>query len=323
MTNLWRALRRNLLTPNVSSTSLDVRGFHVKDQSTRELLETIGRTFLKGYAMAAESGSPTAVEPLLEDIATRFRGFAYEGAAMCFAVLDALPFGGNRIAEFLAGRGKAHTYMVHVGIGWAMARLPGFRWHRLPAPDPMLRWLVLDGYGFHQAYFHTDRYVHRQYRRERFPWPPTGPSWYPDRAIDQGIGRAMWFVGGADPKIVVGLIDRFPKSRRPDLYSGAGLAASYAGGAGETELRWFARHAGRYRTQVCQGAVFAATARVHAGLVVPHTELATRVFCDMDPQQAADLSDRLRPGSSDQPDPDGTPAYETWRQRIAGAFVSV
>jgi hypothetical protein len=318
-----------VLTPNVSSTSLAARGFHVKDQDTRELLETIGRSFLNGYAAAAKTGSPGPVEPLLDDIPTRFRGFAYEGAAMCFAILDALPLGGGRIAGFLAGPGSPHIYMVHVGIGWAMARLPGLFWRRIRVPDPMMRWLVLDGYGFHQAYFHTDRYVRRQYRRERFPWPVADPSEnqesarYADRAIDQGVGRAVWFVGGADARVVAGLIDRFPESRRADLYSGAGLAASYAGGADEAELRWLLRHAGPHRPQLCQGAVFAATARVHADLVVPHTELAARVLCEMTPWQAAELSDRLRPDTGDRPDRDPTPTYEIWRQRIADAFVRV
>jgi hypothetical protein len=201
-----------------------------------------------------------------------------------------------------------------------MARVPRFRWSKLHAPDPLLRWLVLDGYGFHQAYFHTRRYVDEQYREPRFPWPADGPQWYVDHAIDQGLGRAMWFVGGADAKRVADLLDRFPKARRPDLYSGAGLAATYAGGAGEDELRWFWDHAGDQRPQVAQGSAFAAGARVRAGLVVPHTEVASQVFCGMTAQSAWELTERTLP---DGPAADGTPAYEVWRQRIADQVVSV
>src|SRR5207245_1132167 len=84
--------------------------------------------------------------------------------------------------------------------------------------------------------------------------PPGGPQWYADRVIDQGIGRAMWFVGGADADLVATLIDRFPESRRGDLYGGAGLAATYAGGAEEAELRLLADRAGSHRFQVAQGA---------------------------------------------------------------------
>jgi len=151
-----------------------------------------------------------------------------------------------------------------------------------------------------------------------FPWPPDGPQWYAGRAIDQGIGRAMWFVGGTDVELVATMIDKFPDHRSADLYSGAGLAATYAGGANEQELRAFWERADGYRPQVAQGCVFASSARVLAGLVMPHTHLAARVFCDLTPQEADEVSTRLRP---DGPDGD-VPAYEVWRRQIAAEFAA-
>jgi hypothetical protein len=213
--------------------------------------------------------------------------------------------------------------MAYVGIGWAMARLPRFRWPDGSAFDPLLRWLVLDGYGFHQAYFRTRRYVSEQYQDPRFPWPQGSQRWYANRAIDQGIGRALWFVAGTDPERVAATIEEFPPERRSDLYSGAGLAASYAGGADEAELRLLWQRAGTYRAQVAQACVFAADARVRAGLVVPHTRVATQVFCGLTPEQAAEVSAVTRPDQPAQSDQDALPAYEVWRQRIANEFVSL
>lgn len=341
MANAWRALRRRILTPSDSETSLEKRGFYEKDPAARELLETIGRMFLKGYAYAAEARVPVEAEERLEGIPRQFRGFSYEGAAMAFTILDLLPVGpGNRLSRFLAGRGDDHVYMAYVGAGWAMARVPRFRWPKVHAPDPLLRWLVLDGYGFHQAYFDTERYVRGQFQEERFPWPAGGPSWYARRAIDQGIGRAMWFVGGTDVDRVAALIEGFPEHRRSDLYGGAGLAATYAGGVGERELRAFWERAGEHRPMVAQGCAFAAEARLRAGLVQPHTSIATRVFCDMTPEQAAGVSEKVRPAVPAQAENaenaekaektekaekvDGEPpAYEVWRQAIAAEFVSL
>lgn len=316
----WRALRRRVLTPSTSEASLSVRGFHVKSPAAREMLETIGETFLTGYAYAAEARVPAEAEERLEDLPWQFRGFAYEGAGMGFAIRDGLPFGGRNVSRFLEGRARDHVYMVYVGVGWAMARLPRFRWAQASAAaaDPLLRWLVLDGYGFHQAYFHTDRYVRRQYQEPNFPWPAGGPASYASRVIDQGIGRAIWFVGGADPGLAADLIDAFTPSRRADLYAGAGLAATYAGSVDEEELRAFMRRAGHHLPQVAQGAVFAATARLQAGLVTPHTTLATGLLCGITPAQAADLADTARtasPGDSD------VPAYELWRRRIASGLA--
>ena len=321
-----RALRRRILTPNVSETSMETRGFHVKNPTSKELLETIGRTFLTGYGYAVEARSSADAEEYLEKIPVQFRGFAYEGAAMGASMLDALPGGsGRRFPGLLAGRGAQHVYMAYIGAGWAMARLPKFRWSKIQAPDPLLRWLVLDGYGFHQAYFRTEKYVHGHFTDPSFGWPADGPRWYANRVIDQGIGRAMWFVGGTDPELVTSMIDKFPQARRADLYSGAALAASYAGGVDETELREFKKAAADYRSEVAQGCAFAATARVHAGLVVPHTELATQVICGITPEHAAKVCENALPAQvlAGPPESGELPAYEVWRQRIAAELMSL
>jgi hypothetical protein len=308
-----------MLTPDVSETSLAKRGFHVKDEESKYVLEKIGETFLTGYGDAIESATPEETGERLAAIPTRFRGFSYEGAGMGLGMLDGLPFGHkHHVEDFLAGPGDAHNYLVLVGVGWAMARLPRFAWPSPRRYDPLLRWLVLDGYGFHQAYFKTDRYVRDQYREPNFPWPADDPTGYADHAIDQGIGRATWFVCGSDPELVARTFAEFDEDRRPDLYAGAGLAASYAGGGDEAELVRFRDLAGEYRPQLAQGSAFAASARVTQELVVPHTELATRVFCGLTPQEADQLCADTRPTGQDG----DTPAFEVWRQRIAESIAT-
>src|SRR3984957_2935094 len=317
VTSTLGTLRRRILTPSTSETKLSVRGFAEKTAESRDLLETVGESFLAGYAHAAESSSAPEAEDSLERIPDAFRGFAYEGAGMALAVRDGLPLGHrHHVRDFLGGRAEKHVYMVYVGVGWALARVPRFCWGAATsgATDPLLRWLVHDGYGFHQAYFHTDRYVHQQYHETGFPWPADGPRWYASRAIDQGIGRAMWFVCGTDPESLASTIDKSPESRRPDLYAGAGLAATYAGGVNEEELRLLRDRAGDCRPQLAQGSAFAASARVMAGLVVPHTELASQVLCGLTPGQADALCQESKPTRRDG----DVPAYETWRRRVAG-----
>ena len=269
-----------------------------------------------------EARTPADVDDTLGQVSDWLRGFAYEGAGMGFAVLDGLPFGrSDNVRRFLdSPRADAYRYLVHVGIGWAMARIPRFRWPKPATLDPVLVPLVLDGYGFHQAYFHTARYVEGQYRNPRFPWPGGRHGSYANNAIDQGIGRAMWFVGGTDPDRVANLIDAFPAERRGDLYSGTGLAAAYAGGVDERELRTLLRRADDYRGSLAQGSAFAADARVRAGIVPEHSALATQVLCGTTPADAARLTRDLRP--ADQADGE-LPAYELWRQRIAAELVSL
>ncbi|MEV4378453.1 DUF1702 family protein [Streptosporangium sp. NPDC049644] len=321
MKKALRSLRRHILTPGVSETKMETRGFHVKSPESRELLETIGGTFLQGYAHVMEARSVTEAEGRLEEIPRRFRGFAYEGAGMGCAVLDGLPFGsGSKVDDLLAGRGRDHVYMVYIGIGWAMARLPRFRWPKSTGLDPLLLWLVHDGFGFHQAYFHTRRYIDEQYQDPGFPWPARDPRSYADRAIDQGIGRAMWFIGGTDADRVASMIDKFPERRNPDLWSGVGLAATYAGGASAEELRRLCDRAGTYRSHLAQGSAFAAEARVRAGLLTPQNEVATQVLCGTTPEHAAWISLDTRPNGTVR---GGLPAYEVWRRRLADQFASL
>lgn len=311
-------VRRAVLTPGVAETTLAVRGFHVKSPAAQQRLETVGAAFLTGYGAAAEASRPPAAERALEQLPEVYRGFGYEGAVMAFAVRDGLPGGRHDyVARFLTGRAADHVYMAYVGVGWAMARMPRFRWHAMHLADPLLCHLALDGYGFHQAYFKTRTYVQEQFQDPGLPWPPGGSAAAANRVVDQGIGRACWFVGGADPDLVVRIFERFSEHRRADLYSGAGLAATYAGAAGEDELRRFAELSGDHRGDVAQGAAFAAQARIRAGLTVEHTEMAAEVFCGMPAAAAARITDEAREGL---PVPGGLDAYAQWRHRIAAAF---
>jgi enediyne biosynthesis protein E3 len=318
--NILGKLRRSMLTPDISQTRVDVRGFEVTSAEARDRLESVGRYFLTGFGAAAEAPVATAAEGALEAVAKQYRGFAYEGAAMALAIRDGLPVGGRRhVEQFLTGVARHHVYMVYVGVGWAMARLPKFRWSTLYSADPLLRWLILDGYGFHQAYFRTEKYVHQRYRDETCPWPGDPHAPYARRVTDQGVGRATWFVCGADPERVANTFGRFEQDRRADLYSGAGLAATYAGGCGRQDLERFRDLAGPYRAQVAQGSVFAATARVRADLVMPHTEMATDVFCGMPPRETTKVADEALIELTDSA---AEPAYEIWRRRISDTFAT-
>ncbi|SBT43024.1 DUF1702 family protein [Micromonospora auratinigra] len=313
----WLALRRRLLTPSPKQTELRRRGFRVTDDTARIALESAGRSFVTGFGHAAGSASPPAAERLLETVDAPLRGFAYEGAAMAYALMAGLGLG-DRTGEFLAGGGQRHLYMAHVGAGWALARLPRLRWRRVLPTDPLLRWLALDGYGFHQAYFRTDRYVRRQHRDPAPSWPSELRG-YAGHAVDQGIGRALWFVGGADVAYVARTVHGFAPQRHGDLFSGVGLAATYAGGVADDELATLARLAGPHRAALAQGSAFAAKARLRAGLATAHTARATAALCAATPEQAATMTDdALR---DLPPDADGLPAYAVWRRRIADEFT--
>jgi enediyne biosynthesis protein E3 len=308
-------LRCQVFLPNQSEVKFERRGFWAPDATRQANLEKVGTKFLEGFAYGMGGRSLPDIESSLEMIEPAFRGFAYEGCSMALAVRDGIaPFNRHWVRDLLASRGAAHIYMAYIGVGWAMARLPRVRWRAIEPPDRLLRWLVMDGYGFHQAYFRTRQYVDGQHQAPIPGWR----SEYANRAVDQGIGRALWFANGSDVSHVADAIGKFAPARRGDLWSGAGLASVYAGGVDAGELSEMVRLAGEYSSHAAQGAVFAASARLRADLVTPGTELGVKVHCGMSVQEAADVSDEARLGL---PETDGRlPAYEVWRERIRARF---
>ena len=309
------ALRRTLFGISPQETAFSKRRFRGDAEAVKERLEKVGQCFVGGYHAALEDDRrPLPLAARIDaEVEHEFHGFAYEGAGMALALLDTLlPGRRDRLARFLAGPGNAHAYIVHVGAGWILARLPlspGRLLARLE--DPVLRWLALDGYGFHEGFFRWPRSIERR----KIPRKLDG---YARRGFDQGLGRSLWFVNGADVRLIPRTIAAFPEHRQADLWSGAGLACAYAGGRDRADVESLRQAAGPHRPSLAQGAAFAAKARERAGNLAGHTELACQVICGTSAVQAAALTDEL--GHGLPVDLPGEPAFEVWRRRIQERF---
>lgn len=314
-----RSLARRLFAIAADETSFARRGFRCDSDTVRCRLEGVASTFVEGYHAALEEPGAAALAARLEQIPLERRGFAYEGAGMALALLDTLtpwiPRGRRRLDAFLRGPADAHTYIVHVGAGWILARLPLAPERLLRRFDPIRGWLALDGYGFHEGFFHPDRTV----RRREVPAKVRG---YAVRAFDQGLGRSLWFVEGASPERIQATLASFPQERRGDLWSGAGLACAYAGGADADDpalAEEMLRRAGEHAPQLAQGIAFAVVCRERAGNPAPQTAAACRAVWGLGTGQVAGLVERAH---EDLP-PEGAaePAFEAWRRRIMQRFT--
>lgn len=306
-----RALRTKLFGISLREATFERRGFPECDERSRLRLESIGTTFLSGYLASIAADTPAELTARLEEVELERRGFAYEGAGMGLALMDMLlPWKKDRWQTFLEGSGSQHYYMMIVGLGWALARMRRKVEGALAKLDPLHGWLALDGYGFHEAYFHW----HRVMIEHQVPARLNG---YARRAFDQGVGRALWFINGADVVRVAEAIARFPEVRRRDLWSGVGLACAYAGGVGEERVRMLLSLSGEHRPALAQGVVFAAETRRRAGNIATHTALASRIICERTVEDTADLALKEREAL---PFDWELPAYEIWRVRIQSHF---
>jgi enediyne biosynthesis protein E3 len=287
------------------------RGFHAADPNARRRLERLGVYFLEGYHASVSADDLESLTSKLDAIDREYLGFAYEGAAMGLTLLDLLlPWSRRRLPAFLAGPGADHAYLVHVGVGWAIARVPLAIDRALDTLDPILRWLAIDGYGFHEGFFHPQRSVPAVK-------VPSRLVTYARQVFDQGVGRSLWFAEGADATRLPATVGRFDPSRHENLWSGVGVAATYAGGAEAEALNGLRSAAGPFAAALAQGASFAAKARQRAGNTTAYTELACRALCGLSAEGAAAVTDVAL---MDLPLSDSIPAYETWQRRIRSRF---
>lgn len=298
-----------LLSPELAS--FGVRGFPPGSQQTQGRLEHIGVTFILGFNRALGASGPDELQESIEAVDPAQRGFAVEGAAMGCAIADAVLLGGCRLQDWMQCTAQEYTYLSHVGAGWALARTPWRRRAILRHLDPIHNWLVYDGLGFHDGYFHP--------RRIASGWRRLSTG-YAARAYDQGVGRATWFSSGGDVSRAAVAIAQFDAARSNDLWAGLGLALSYAGGASATELQLAREAAAQARPALSQGAAFAAEARARAGHVPPWTHEAVHVLAGLDVEDAVKLVRQARaalPATMIQT----LPHYEVWRLRVQQALA--
>jgi hypothetical protein len=246
-------------------------------------------SFIEGYNLALRAADMTALAGQLDSaFAPAFVGFAYEGAGLYFAMADLLvPGSRSRLDEFTHSSARPHDFIVTVGAGFAVARVP-FGPRRLESYqrrlDPMTGWCVADGYGFHQGYFHWRRFI------EQRQDAPQTLSRQNRRLFDAGVGRAMWWVFGTDPESIALAISRFPEDRRPEMWTGIGTALAYAGGGPGTDSRQLLDAARSYRPDLLSGIPFAAHMRHKGGNPADWTE---RVCAEALGLSVAETSDMI------------------------------
>lgn len=308
----WDSLSATRLRPGLrlppGMADFSRRGFRTDSPEQRAILEGHARNFLAGFNIAV--GRWRDPHDALATIADEERGFAYEGAGMFAGLLDLGTAGrAGALRRLLAGPGDGYAHLVHVGAGWlfTVAQVPAVV--RMPS-TPLLRWLALDGSGFGEAYFGGTRALLRRALRR------PSPVW---QARLAGCGRALWFIESARPDGVADVIGRTPAQARPHLWCGVGLAAAYAGAVDDAGRVLLAELAGEHRLHLLQGVVFAAGARVRAGIVPAHTRTACAQLIGVTAEEAAGWTDET---SADLAAAGDVHAYLEWKARLRNRIAS-
>ena len=111
-----------------------------------------------------------------------------------------------------------------------------------------------------------------------------------NRALfDAGVGRAMWWVFGADPASIAAAISRVDSERRPEMWTGIGTALAYAGGGPPGASSALLDLAGDYRFDLLSGIPLAAHMRDKGRNPAEWTEDVCSEFLDLSVAEASDL----------------------------------
>ncbi|WP_174190116.1 DUF1702 family protein, partial [Nocardia barduliensis] len=305
-------LRAAIFVPSPASVRKVLSQFEQPDQHTALELEQVTMHLVGGIDSAVRSSDNDELITALLQVPPKYRGFAYEGAAVGLTALDSLS-PGRRAAALIDGPASEYALTMYVGVGLAMAKIPKFRWRKLFPQHPLFRWLAIDGYGFYKAFFQMRRYVRDKHVETRYP------GWLGDRdnlkrIVDQGTGRALWFIGGGSPAGVVRLISEFAPQRHADLWSGVGIAVTFAGGVETAAMEELWDVAGEYRPQLSLGSAMVARIRQQTNSVNEHSEAAAQVFCGT---SVAKTDALIESSLDDLPDDGSSGTYLLWRDRIA------
>lgn len=310
---------QKLLEIDIREVGFARRGFTCTNPEIQRHLENVGHVFLQGYHTALQYRDQSALVDRLNQIKPEHCGFAYEGAAMALAIQDQTFLRHNSLPRFMEGIGRQHIFMLHVGAGWAYARLPWLR-RRVEAVirkfHPVLRWLVMDGYGFHEGYFHWKDRTGSKVRAPRIFAARLSED--ARHVFFQGLGRSLWFIKGAGVREISTTIASFHSIYHGDAWSGAGLACAYAGGLAEDAIVQLRQEAGIHNAALAQGAAFAAKARQLAGNPAKHTEIACAILCGMSTEQAAALCDE----TFSKINLHYSSPYQHWRKLLQEALFS-
>jgi hypothetical protein len=271
---------------------------------------------MQGFRLTLEDSRFEVLVPQLNEIEADWRGFAYEGVGLGFAIFDAFLPWRKRLQAFVRGPGTPYIIPIYIGVGLALGRLHSRRPERFMArlENPTFHWIVVDGYGFYKGTFSSRRYLEEKA-------VPAHLSSYARRVFDQGLGRSIWFATDEHIDQVSRTIAAFPADRRADLWSGAAFACAYAGSPlMREELEALRTAASPYRLQLALAGALAAKRRYGLGHVTPHTDLACQVFCGLSGEQAAHIANNaledLPTGSAEIP-------HKIWRERIEAYFAAL
>lgn len=315
-------LKNKILSLSPKEASFHHRGFTQVEKEVQDKLESVIRIFIEGYNNSISLKDTELVRALENKYEDHDLGFAFEGIGLYLGFHDLIfPARHSRLYRFTKEIAPNHDYIISVGAGFALARVP---WalkvldKYLKKLDPLLAWCLLDGLGFHQGIFKHKKFIERC-----SPIPQRlNPAFH--QLFDAGLGRSIWWVKGADQERIKLAIDQFSEIRKEELWCGIGVACSYAGGTDINAANQLLVLAGEYAGHLKSGVPFACRMRQKGGNPSAWTSQLCNSWLGRSVDSAADwLMQTMYKALEEFPDDEkkGVRAYTKIREELTGSLL--
>ncbi|MBL4653347.1 MAG: DUF1702 family protein [Flavobacteriales bacterium] len=207
----------------------------------------------------------------LEETNSEFISLAYEAASYKIAVgcINGQFF---RWSDFLNNYAEKHSVQVHIGLGWAVARVGGTLSEISNFIEERNIRYVADGCGFFYGTFKKGIALDK---KEQHSTIGEYGSFF-----DEGLGRSLWYSTEGNLPEISNIISSFSENRQPDIWRGIGIAFTYAGGFDEETIDSLKRYSDKFIDQVETGVSSVVKTRLTAGTVSEYTKLVYRELCD-------------------------------------------
>ena len=308
----------NLQLPEVRSLfrrSQPKQARHLRNPANDKVIEvnTVIEMIVDGYNAGMDS-SISALTRQIQSLPITERRVLFEGAAggLFTAYLDGL-IEYETIDAFLAQTDPYRVAITGLGLGTALSHTDTVLTCIQGVNPSYWSWMTYDAHGFHDGLFRWKMAI-----SEKCTPPQTSILW--SRAYDQGLGRSLFFVAGADPRIILRLIDKFPVERRADLWSGVGLMVAYWGALDVKDLRLLLKRSGEYRPVLQAAVAFAASLRLGADEPRDFTEAASQIICRAHSEEVARVADHCM--LKYQGEPLSSASFVDWQRQMVEFFRS-
>ena len=272
-----------------------------------EKIASIRTIFQDARLFAETQQEPQALLSYLSAADKPFSVIACEGLSMGMALKDLDKL--EHWNAFLKQAGNQYELQLYVGLGWALAQESRPPLPFLSAFPPLVRYRVLDGYGYYDG---TCRSRH-SIRSQKVPEDFTGAAL---SAYTQGIGRSVWYLNLGDAAKIAAMIAAFSAGRQPGLWRGVGSAATFVGGSDAAMLEALSAAAAQFQPQLAAGAALAVRTRILSGTLTADTEAACYAWCRQTPAEALQATEKALERAA------GEKAYEQWIEAIDRQYAS-